>query len=234
MLFIIIAIVAGISILYFVFKLIVEKGDEKYQAEFAAKLDNALAKYPDFVPDERYEGVCREFLLAFDKKNENVLYIDTKTWESIVFPFSDIVDVELSRADGSTTSYRSDGRTIGGALVGGAIGGAAGAVVGGLSGDVNHSSAVRIVVRILLRNQPISSLVVVCFNGYTSGLGYGKGVSLAEQINDTITVILDGMKKDAPQNASMADEIEKLFNLKERGILSEEEFQSKKQQLLSQ
>ena len=229
----IIALIAIFCIFFFVPKLIVDKGNEKYQAEFAANLNNALAKYPDFVPNEKYEGVCREFLLAFDKTNEKVLYIDTKTWESIVFPFSDIVNVELSRADGSTTSYRSDGRTIGGALVGGAIGGAAGAVVGGLSGDVNHSSAVRIVVRILLRNQPISSLVVVCFNGTTEGLGYGKGVALAEQINDTITVILDGMKKEVPQNTSTADEIEKLFHLKERGIISEEEFQSRKQQLLS-
>ena len=68
---------------------------------------------------------------------------------------------------------------------------------------------------------------------------YRQGLNQARRITDTLTVIIDAVdkataaqKQNMANNGSVAEEIAKLAVLKEKGILTEEEFMTQKSKLL--
>jgi macrodomain Ter protein organizer (MatP/YcbG family) len=65
---------------------------------------------------------------------------------------------------------------------------------------------------------------------------FEKSANLLKNWKDTIEVIIDNMdsNKKAPQtnSSSLSDELTKLNDLKEKGILTEEEFQQQKKKIL--
>ena len=143
-------------------------------------------------------------------------------------------------------------RTIGGAVVGGALAGGAGAVVGGLSGNTNMKKKVKMVqVKLRLRDISNPTLFINCFDYITMASGeevkpdgmlgfiYKQGLEHAQQIADLVSVIIDDVDRSKKQgnnsnsSSSVADELAKLADLKAKGILTEEEFNSQKSKLLN-
>lgn len=166
--------------------------------------------------------------------------------------YEDIIKVELVE-DGNTISSRSTSRTVGGALVGGALLGGAGAVVGGLSGKTTSVRKVsKLDVNILLRRAKSNKISINFVNDRIYDLSkpdeqssYNEIYNNAVKAKDIIEVIIDKMErveKDKIQNLSqpqknspisVADEIIKLSKLKEDGIISSEEFDQFKKNILS-
>jgi hypothetical protein len=70
---------------------------------------------------------------------------------------------------------------------------------------------------------------MVTFHVYSQGQAFQKGVSLARE---TIQKALSASTAHAIGQESVPDEIEKLALLRDKGIVTEEEFQAKKRQLL--
>ena len=172
-----------------------------------------------------------------------------------VLNYSDIINVTYEE-DGNTLFSKSMVRTVGGALVGGALIGGAGAIVGGLSGDTSQNKKVQSMsIKILVRstttpsvNLPIN-LIGETFNtkDEKSKKIYKTRIQEANAIKDLISVIIDNssqqstttftsshQKNEEPKSQTgIADELVKLAQLKDAGVLSEEEFQQQKKKLLN-
>lgn len=171
-----------------------------------------------------------------------------------ILNYSDIINVTYEE-DGNTLFSKSMARTVGGAIVGGALIGGAGAIVGGLSGDTSQNKKVQSMnIKILVRskttpsiNLPIN-LIGEAFNtkDEKSKQIYKSRIQEANAIKDLISVIIDNSNQqqttqittnstpETPKQVSnIADELTKLAQLKDAGILSEEEFQQQKKKLLS-
>ena len=171
-----------------------------------------------------------------------------------ILNYSDIINVTYEE-DGNTLFSKSMARTVGGAIVGGALIGGAGAIVGGLSRDTSQNKKVQsMAIKILVRstttpsiNLPIN-LIDETFNtkNEKSKNTYKSRIQEANEIKDLISVIIDNSnQQQATQVAinpnsektnlvsNIADELTKLAQLKDAGILSEEEFQQQKKKLLN-
>lgn len=187
----------------------------------------------------------------------NVLIIISSQFPQLykVIEYSDIINV-IYEEDGNTLFSKSMARTVGGTLVGGALMGGAGAIVGGLSGDTSQVRTIQSMnIKILVRNTatPCVNLPInrhdEVFNtkDETSRKNYKSRIQEANDIKDLISVIIDNssrqstttftsshQKNDEPKSQTgIADELVKLAQLKDAGVLSEEEFQQQKKKLLS-
>ena len=126
--------------------------------------------------------------------------------------------------------------------------GGSGAIIGGLSGSSKEKKKVsNIKIKLLVRNLDNPSIELVCYegeeidvNGSLGNMTYKSIMSKAQEIIDHLNVIIDWVdkiEKQTPKQSfepclSVADEIEKLLKLKEKGIISAEEFQIQKKRLL--
>lgn len=170
-----------------------------------------------------------------------------------ILNYSDIINVTYEE-DGNTLFSKSMARTVGGALIGGALIGGAGAIVGGLSGDTSQNKKVQSMnIKILVRSTTTPSVnLPINLKGETfntkdekSRKTYSDRIKEANAIKDLISVIIDNSNKqtvtiptsqkiEVPEvKTGIADELVKLAQLKDAGILSEEEFQERKKKLLS-
>lgn len=221
--------------------------------EFRKKLN----ELEGFTVTKKIIGVENTYVLAVDQVQKKIVFI--KEHIKKVIPFNQIISVEIME-DNVMLSQKSSLRTIGGAVVGGAIAGGAGAIVGGLSGDSKQNKKVsKVEVKIKLRDINNPSLTIDCFNCKTmtikgkpikptslaEGEKYKQGLRDAQQIADTLSVIIDATDRleksfsnvaktsDTISAGGVADELAKLAELKERGILTEAEFNTQKQVLLN-
>ena len=217
-------------------------------------IDKTFEDLPDFVATKKIIGLQGSYIFGVDENNRKVAFV--KNYYKEVAPFDKISSVEILE-DNTLIHQKSSMRTIGGAVIGGIVAGGAGAIVGGLSGDSKQKKTVsRVQVKIKLKNINHPSFIIDCFDSKTmtvsgepvktdSPLGalYKQGLQDAQRIADTISAIIDltdkGSKSSSQQTiqstkvvGSVADELLKLAELKEKGLLTDEEFNSQKKLLL--
>lgn len=217
---------------------------QKVQAQQNAQAVNSI---DGFTPKIIINGVNNSFLFAIDDKSKQIALI--KNGYNRVVHFNKIMSVEVIE-DNKTLSSKSSIRTIGGAIVGGVIAGGAGAVVGGLSGDSTNKkkvSAINVIIKIRDVNNP--NLIIRCFDAQSMcstkeikpdgifGDLYKQGVSHANRIADMISIIIDAedkkFKNTNNNSLSTVDELAKLADLKSKGVLTLEEFNEMKKQILN-
>lgn len=221
--------------------------DERQEA-----LDHARRYTDGFLPTFTVHNFDSRYSFSIDEKNRKILYLIASSKERHLIDYENVISVEIIE-DSNRTFSKSSLRTIGGGVVGGIVGGGAGAIIGGLSGTTHEKKNIsKIAVRILLRNYSIPSLYIYCLNTDTTSMGESlssehpyciDAIREAREIADHLSVIIDMMDREyqhqenmlisEPKNQSVADELEKLYSLKEKGLLSEEEFQKQKERLLS-
>lgn len=214
-------------------------------------MEKAFEGLEDFEVSKKIVGLFDYFALAFDHNRKKMLYI--KNGAKHIIPYSQILDVEVVE-DNNTLFQKSSVRTIGGAIVGGVIAGGAGAIVGGLSGKTKQSKTVsKVQVKIKLRDINDPSIIIDCYDCTTmeadkkpvnpsstfGAMLYEAGANDAQNIADTLSVIIDENSRPysstptVQQSHRVADELVKLAELREKGFLTEEEFNSQKRALLN-
>lgn len=193
------------------------------------------------------------YIFIMDDYFKVLVIISTRLMENKILNYSDIINVTYEE-DGNTLFSKSMVRTVGGALVGRALMGGAGAIIGGLSGDTSQNKKVQSMnIKILVRsttspsiNLPIN-LIGETFNtkDEKSKNTYKSRIKEANAIKDLISVIIDNSNLQTTQTSvspsteaskpvdNIADELIKLSQLKDAGILSEEEFQQQKKKILN-
>lgn len=233
--------------------LVVIVGTIIYTITSGNKRKNQLIEINESVEDFNASLVIKNchsnYSLSIDKNKRKILIAQADHFKSsgtkYIIDFKDIISVELN-INGSTMYSKSTMRTIGGGVVGGVVAGGAGAIVGGLSGaSKGEQTASKISVKILVRNNEIPSINLICYEGEyvkSTSLVYEVAVKEAESIVDNIRVIIDMIDKEENINNnneipttifSVADELDKLNTLKEKGVISETEFRIQKEKILS-
>lgn len=151
-----------------------------------------------------------------------------------VFSFAEVVDYEYSE-DGEMITKGGTGR----AAVGGMLFGATGAVIGGLTGGRRTKSVVRSMkVKISLRNKYVKYCEVELLGGGAECKVGGMTYTFLKQVADNLLSALDSMVVESQNSStetsapSSADEIRKYKQLYDDGIITQDEFEAKKRQLL--
>lgn len=239
----ILLISGGIIFLIAIFKLVSNVNKRKEQLNSILKsTKNFSSSFTVINSDGRY-------LISTDDNRRKILYIVDNSNKKHIFDYENLISVEILE-DSNTTFSKSTLRAIGGGLIGGVIGGGVGAIVGGLSGSNNGKKKIKEVqVKILLRNYSKSAIYINCLE--SSGVNwdsdssvYTNAIKEARRIADKLSVIIDlidretkttktsSIKHSDSPDTSIANEIERLYSLKKKGIISEEEYEKLKAKLL--
>ena len=184
--------------------------------------------------------------LFINEAHQRWSYVGEPFFVRNIYHFSDIVDCRLNEEFDQSIQQHEQGRA-GSALVGGLLFGTTGAVVGAARGrNINGTSKEvcrSLSVQFILANTESPSLTMhmICFPVHTSSPEYldakndatsivGSFLSLKALAEKTLA---SSDKKKPADPLDFADMLEKLFALKEKGIITEEEFILKKKQILN-
>jgi hypothetical protein len=207
------------------------------------RVEFRLSIVKNFKPNRKVTNKKGRYLFAADDSTEKFVYITPNSTH--IFSYKDIISVEVIE-DGEVVIKKSISRTIGGAIIGGVIAGRAGTIVGGLSGGNKQKFKVSsIIVKILLRNHQGTSLKIPCLEGILNTHDDIKDAkNEANLLNDILIIIIDKIDRNELSNSyqepnkasnySLADELMKLNEMKEKGVLTEYEFFVQKERILRQ
>lgn len=151
-----------------------------------------------------------------------------------IYKFSDILEYELIEDGNSITKGG-----VGSAVAGGVLFGATGAVVGGVTGKKTTQDIVkRLEIKITMNSMehPVEYITFLLLEQKRSSINYRAAIGSAEQVLSILALIVkdNELSRGIQQQntVSSADEILKYKNLLDQGIITQEEFEAKKQQLL--
>jgi hypothetical protein len=180
------------------------------------------------------------FVISRSIKQKGVkLYIDEKNkqWAIIthitpkIYSFGDILDYRVEENGSSIMQGKS-----GGAIAGGLLLGMPGAIIGASGKRKVRETCNSLLVRISV-NDIQNPLITINYITYAVPRGYGIYSNSMKKIGE-LTALLTFMQKNSQPRATdhsqseIYDQLQKLADLRERGILSEEEFTAKKKRLL--
>jgi len=153
-----------------------------------------------------------------------------KTSEEL-FKYSQILNFELLE-DG--TSIIKGG--LGGAIVGGIVLGRVGAVVGGVtSGKKIKGICNSLKIKITFKNSPRPNIYINFIKTKTmkNGIIYKTQFKLAQDALSALQIAFDQVQENTNENLiSEADELIKFKKLFDEGVITQDEFEAKKKQIL--
>ena len=151
--------------------------------------------------------------------------------EPFIYSFSDLINFELIE-DGTTVSKGG----FGSAVVGGALLGAAGMITGGILGKKNKDVVSSLYISLSLNDPLLSHRTIEFISTDTkkNGMIYNISKKASELVVSTLERICNSAESltQSQGSPSAADEIKKFKELFDSGIITEEEFNAKKKQLL--
>ena len=171
-----------------------------------------------------FDDVHKWFAAPVDGRN-------AKFEDRHIFAYEEIISFELLE-DGS--AVYSGG--LGKAVVGGLLFGTAGAIAGGTSKKATETCT-SLQVKIVTTNRDYPSVFInfISSETKTSSITYTIEMESAQNVLSKLSTICKEMeqKKEQIPSFSVADEILKFKNLMDQGIITKEEFEAKKKQLLA-
>lgn len=222
------------------------KEAEKERKEKRNKLSEELEHLEGFSPTKKL--ISPWGLIAIDNKSKQIA-IREASGRISKYPYSAILSCEVIE-DGVTTYKKSS--SVGRAIVGGVIAGGAGAIIGGLSGKDKQNKEIKYLdFKVVIKDVNTPSFKIRFFDAWEEtnktkesikitdavyGPMFEKSANQLKDWKDTIEVIINNVssnQKSSPTNShSISDELTKLNDLREKGILTEQEFQQQKKKIL--
>lgn len=204
-------------------------------AEVSAEIEKIkadTAKVSGHMPTAEIKGKIK----FFDDLHSIVLVGSSA---SILIDYADIIDFDLVEdVGGVVTSSKTKGG-LGRAVVGGALLGPVGAIVGGSTGKKKTKSKEKVIcnainVNLIIKDtkapaKHIKFLLSPCDKG---GFVYNSAMTDARRCIALLQSATTTPEESAAAPTSDADEIMKFKNLLDAGVLTQEEFDAKKKQLL--
>lgn len=193
-----------------------------------------IQKLTDFNPTKKMGTY-----IEFDEEKKQWLIPDGFYGKKIkphIYNYDDIIDFELLE-DGESISKGGLGRAVAGGILFGGVG----AIVGGATGGkkskaICTSLMIKITVNDL--NNPTVYINYITTATKNSSLLYKAAYQNAQNCLSTLQLVRNSNQKSLQNNintettVSGADEILKFKNLLDNGIITQEEFEAKKKQLL--
>jgi ribosomal protein L7/L12 len=218
------------------------------QIQKANKVKQTLATISrDFKMDEVHVSDFDTSVLGICFRDKTVLLGDSS--RQVLYPWAKVVSVEVVR-DGVMLNQTNRGSQVGGALVGGVILGPLGALVGGLSGSSTGVNRVKELALRIIVDDTVRPLYVVNFYQDASKKGSAPDGLLvtphrerlermhAHMVNalrqaQTDTRALEQRSLPSLNSSQPSlDRLQTLWDLKEKGALTDAEFQQQKALLL--
>lgn len=175
----------------------------------------------------------------FNSNKYSAIYIDNENrkWAigtkksvcSNIYNFSDLISFEVYQNGDSKVEGR-----VGSALIGGVFFGLAGAIAGSAGGKniIKTCSSLRIRIRINDLNNPELVINLIKTEIGTNSSVYKSALELAKNICSNIEYMMNSeIMHNAKRN--IAEEIRQYKSLFDEGIITQEEFETKKNQLLN-
>ena len=204
----------------------------------------AIANIPGFSPSFQHLGADGDNGIAIDERQSKVCLFKrgNGALSHRVIDYRDVLSSEIFE-DGHTVVKTVRSSQVGGALVGGVLLGGVGAVIGGLSGKKVESGKVNRIDLRLVVNDSTHPTHEVCFLSVESkrdGFLYKTSSEQARQWQARLDVLIKRADREdatnrvaAPKEVqSLSDELRKLAELRESGILTDAEFAAQKARLL--
>jgi len=205
-----------------------------------------LEALPNFTVSQKIIGQDGNFGLAIDEGQRKICLIDNRYEipEYRVFSYKDIISCQLFE-DGSMVTKTVRSSQIGGALVGGIALGGVGLMIGGLSGKAESTEKVkRIDLRIIVNDtkNPLHDVNFLYIPTNKESGYYQMSLQKARQWHGIIEVLIRQADTEDVQpttavikktQSSLTDEIRELAELKNLGILTDDEFKNRKEKLLN-
>ena len=215
-----------------------------------------LKNLKDFNVTKKYADDYSLLIAIDDKKNKLAVKLNSSK-KITTYSYNDILSCEIIE-DGVSIYKKSTTRTVGGAVLGGVLAGGAGAIVGGLSGKQSKEKEYKkIQLKLIMKDIQNPNIFLTFFDYQKVEPNRKKGIKESELVvgeilknsksavnewKDIFTIIIDKIdtesnsssEKKSNSNSSVSDELLKLNELKEKGILTEEEFNEQKKKLLKQ
>jgi len=199
----------------------------------------------DFTPTQRIMGNNGQTGIAFDEQRKKICLIQHgSNITSRIFNYSDVLACEIFQ-DGTTITKTLRSSQIGGALIGGLALGGIGALIGGLSGKTKTTDKVsRIDLRIIVNDtaKPLHDVNFLENETKRGGFVFNTAMQQARHWHGIVEVLIKRAdmedKANVPEQpklppSSLADELRKLADLRDTGVLSTNEFDAQKARLLA-
>jgi len=209
-------------------------------------MDDCLGHIDDFSATQKVMGSDGNTGLAIDEQRKKICLIGNrkKNVTNRVFFYKDLLSSEIFE-DNVTVTKAVRSSQIGGALIGGLAFGEVGAVIGGLSGKTQTSGKVkRVDLRLIVNNikNPLHDINFLDLETKKDDSLYKHAIQQARHWHGLIEVLIKRADlEDKVMNAngtraskteSVADELKKLVELRDAGVLNSDEFQHQKLRLL--
>ncbi len=213
-------------------------------------MEEKLESLPDFSPTQKIMGNNGDTGLAIDEERKKVVLIKNGPTGVDLKPitYRDVLSSEIF-VDGETVTKTARGSQLGGATIGGLALGGVGAIIGGLSGKTRSSEKVkRVDLRVTVNDtkSPLHDINFMDIEGKKDGIIYKSAMDQARHWHGLIAVLIkmadnEDVRKEGGESSSqanggstssLADELSKLSDLRDKGVLSDEEFSIQKQKLL--
>jgi preprotein translocase subunit YajC len=212
------------------------------------RMEKRMSNIPNFTATQKVIGIDGYAGLAIDEEREKICLSYPRQKEQIyrIISYKVLLSSEIFE-DGVTVSKTMRGSQIGGALIGGVLLGGVGAIIGGLSGKTKTTGSVRKIDLRLTVNDTKSPIFDVTFlNKETKKDNpiYEQAIQSARHWHGLVEVLIKRADMEDKQKiastpiiqhssiASVADELKKLADLRDSGVLSDQEFQQQKLKLL--
>lgn len=168
--------------------------------------------------------------VAFDDENKQVIVSPNK--HARIYDYDHISTFELLE-DGETVTSGGLGR----ALAGGVLFGGAGAIVGGVTGKKKGKDRINsLKIKLSLKdvNHAVDYIDFLDFKTKRGSLLYNEAFNNAQECLSVLQFICDQQEAltETKTSKSAPDEIMKYKNLLDAGAITEEEYESKKKELL--
>lgn len=208
------------------------------------KIESRLTLLPNFTPSQKFVGKDGLTGIALDEGRKKLcLLTNTPTAPLKLVDYKNILSSAIVE-DGNQITKTSRTSQVGGALIGGLALGGIGAVIGGLSGSKKSSNKVNnISIEITINDtvQPIYKISFLDLEVKQGDILYNAAMQEAKHWHSLINVLIkqaDAADKEQEvknnnANDSPIEALSKLADLKEKGFLTDEEFQEQKQRILS-
>lgn len=183
--------------------------------------------------------------IIFDSKNNLIGFIDANRNLAKQYRFEQILEVSVLE-NGNTITTTSRRSQIGGALVGGLVAGGVGALIGGLSGEKKSVEKLESIQIKVIVDDNVRPVYTFQFNDGEVERNSDEYNKIINIVNHWHALLLKTMKQNevkdterkinksrSDETASISKELKELFELKEQGILTEEEFIKQKEKILN-
>lgn len=223
------------------------EGQESPEVLFAQKINKAIRDLPDFNARHRFSTSNNRSAILYDEEAGKIGFMsvagDEPRFE--VFAQNELVSSEVD-VDGETVTKTMRGSQLAGAAVGAIVAGGVGAIIGGLSGKQSQNQKVKSIKLKVVVDRPGSPSRQITFLNTETEKGSPEFQSAAKEAatwQDRIAVLIRRAQSAgandtpaAPMSASGSngnvDQLERLWSLKEKGAISDDEYNRQKNQIL--